>query len=49
MKKEDFVKFFDIILNINGLSVVKSDGVNKVINSSRIKEEDTPTIIDQSE
>jgi len=49
MKKEDFVKFFDIILNINGLSVVKSNGVNKVIISSRIKEEDTPTIIDESE
>jgi hypothetical protein len=49
MKKEDFVKFFDIILNINGLSVVKTGGVNKVINSSRIKRENTPTIIDQSE
>lgn len=49
MKKEDFVKFFDIILNINGLSIVKTDGVNKVINSSRIKEENTPMIIDQSE
>ena len=49
MKKEDFLKFFDVILNMNGLSVVKSDGVNKVINSSRIKEENTPTIIDRSE
>ena len=49
MKKEDFLKFFDIILNMNGLAVVKSNGINKVINSSRIKEETTPTIIDESE
>lgn len=46
MKKEDFLKFFDVILNMNGFSVVKSDGINKVINSNRIKEESTPTIIE---
>lgn len=46
MKKEDFIKFFDVILNLNGLSVVKSEGINKVIDSNRIKEESTPTIIE---
>jgi len=46
MKKEDFLKFFEVILNMNGLSVVKSDGMNKVISSNRIKEESTPTIIE---
>ncbi len=49
MKKEDFLKFFDVILNMNGLSVVKSDGINKVISSNRIKEESTPTIIELGE
>ena len=49
MEKEDVLSFFEIILNMNGLSVVKSDGINKVINSSRIKEENTPTIIERSE
>jgi len=49
MKKEDFLKFFDVILSMNGLSVIKSDGINKVINTNRIKEESTPTIIDLDE
>jgi len=46
MKKEDFLKFFDVILNLNGLTVVNTDGINKVISSKGIKEEDTPVIID---
>lgn len=46
MKKEDFLKFFDVILNLNGLSVVKTGDINKVISSNRIKEESTPTIIE---
>jgi len=49
MEKEDLLRFFEIILNMNGLSVVKSEGINKVIKSSRIKQENTPTIIEQSE
>ena len=49
MKKEDFLKFFEVILSMNGLSVVKSDGMNKVISSNRIKEESTPTIIELGE
>ena len=49
MKKEDFLKFFEVILNMNGLSVVKSDGMNKVISSNHIKEESTPTIIELDE
>lgn len=46
MKKEDFLKLFDVILNLNGLSVVKTGNINKVISSDLIKEESTPTIID---
>ena len=49
MKKEDVLRFFETILSMNGLSVIKSNGINKVINSSRIKEENTPTIIERSE
>jgi len=49
MEKEYVLRFFEIILNMNGLTVVKSDGINKVINSGRIKEESIPTIIDQSQ
>jgi type II secretory pathway component GspD/PulD (secretin) len=49
MKKEDFLQFFNVILNMNGLSVVKSDGINKIISSGKIKEESTPTIIDLKE
>ena len=47
MKKEDFLKFFDVILNLNGLTVVKTGGINKVISSKGIKEEDMPVIIEQ--
>ena len=49
MKKEDFLKLFDVILNLNGLSVVKTGGINKVISSNRIKGESTPTIIELGE
>jgi type II secretory pathway component GspD/PulD (secretin) len=45
MKKEDFLQFFNVILNMNGLSVVNSNGVNKVISTAHIKEESIPTII----
>jgi len=49
MKKEDFLQFFNVILNMNGLSVVKSDGINKVIRTAHIKEEGTTTIIEPVE
>lgn len=46
MKKTDFLKFFNVILNMNGLTVVKSNGINKVVSTAYIKEESTPTIIE---
>lgn len=46
MKKEDFLRFFEVILNMNGLSVVKSGEINKIISSNKIKEENTPTIVE---
>ena len=47
MKKEDALIFFDTVLRINGLAVVRSDGVNKVVNSSDIKGENTPVETDK--
>ena len=38
-----------IFLNMNGLSVVKSNGINKVVSTAHIKEESTPTIIEPEE
>jgi len=49
MKKTDFLKFFNVILNMNGLSVVKSNGINKIVSTAHIKEESTPTIIEPEE
>lgn len=49
IKKTDFLKFFNVILNMNGFSVVKSNGINKVVSSAHIKEESTPTIIEPEE
>lgn len=49
MKKEDFLQFFNVILNMNGLSVVKSGGINKIISSGNIKQESTPTIVKPGE
>ena len=46
MKNADLLKFFDVILNLNGLSVVRSGDINKIVNSTRIKEENTPTIVE---
>ncbi len=42
MKKDDVLVLFDTVLRLNGLAVVKADGVNKVINSSDIKGAGTP-------
>jgi len=47
MKREDAIIFFDTVLRINGLAVVKSDGVNKVVNSSDVKGESTPVQTDK--
>lgn len=40
--KEDVLSLFDTVLRLNGLAVVKSDGINKIVNSSDIKTLDTP-------
>ncbi|OGE24440.1 MAG: hypothetical protein A3J42_05660 [Candidatus Dadabacteria bacterium RIFCSPHIGHO2_12_FULL_53_21] len=37
LKKEDVLILFDTVLRLNGLAVVKADGINKVVNSSDIK------------
>lgn len=46
MKKEDVLIFFDTILRLNGLAVVKSDGINKVVNSGDISGHGTPVETD---
>lgn len=42
LRKEDVLSLFDTVLRMNGLSVVKSDGINKVVNTSDIKGSATP-------
>lgn len=42
LKKEDVLILFDTVLRLNGLAVVKTDGINKVVNSSDIKGAATP-------
>ena len=42
MKKEDFLKLFEIILSMNELAVIESDGLNKVVHAKDIKSENTP-------
>jgi len=39
--------FFETVLRLNGLAVVKSDGVNKIVNSKDIESENTPVVIDE--
>jgi type II secretory pathway component GspD/PulD (secretin) len=42
LRKEDVLSLFETVLRMNGLSVVKSDGINKVVNTSDIKGSATP-------
>ena len=42
LRKEDVLSLFETVLRMNGLSVVKADGVNKVVNTSDIKGAATP-------
>jgi type II secretory pathway component GspD/PulD (secretin) len=42
MKKEDLLGLFDTVLRLNGLAVVKADGINKIVNTSDIKGANTP-------
>lgn len=47
MKKDDVLMFFDTVLRLNGLAVVKSGGINKIVNSSDISGESTPVETDK--
>jgi type II secretory pathway component GspD/PulD (secretin) len=42
LRKEDVLSLFETVLRMNGLSVVKADGINKVVNTSDIKGSATP-------
>lgn len=42
MQKEEVLKLFEIILNMNGLTIVKTQGVNKVVYISDISQQNTP-------
>jgi len=46
MEKEDVLMLFDTVLRLNGLAVVKSDGINKIVNSKDISVESTPVETD---
>ena len=47
LKKDDVLILFDTVLRLNGLAVVKADGINKVVNSSDIKGAGTPVETDK--
>lgn len=49
MKKEDMLMFFETVLRLNGLAVVKSDGVNKIVNSDDIESQNTPVVTDEKD
>jgi type II secretory pathway component GspD/PulD (secretin) len=49
MKKEDMLMFFETVLRLNGLAVVKSDGVNKIVNSEDIESQNTPVVTDEKD
>jgi type II secretory pathway component GspD/PulD (secretin) len=42
MKKGEVLRLFEIILSMNGLTVVKTQGINKVVYSVDIKQQNTP-------
>ncbi|HVY54610.1 MAG TPA: hypothetical protein VHC46_02545 [Thermodesulfobacteriota bacterium] len=42
LKKEDVLSLFETVLRMNGLSVVKSDGINKIVSTSDIKASGIP-------
>lgn len=42
MQKEEVLRLFEIILSMNGLAIIKVEGINKVINAADIKQEGTP-------
>lgn len=42
MEKEEVLRLFEIILNMNGLTIVKTQGINKVVYITDIAGENTP-------
>lgn len=42
MEKEEVLRLFEIILNMNGLTIVKTQGINKVVYISDVAGENTP-------
>jgi hypothetical protein len=46
MNKEDLLGLFDTVLRLNGLAVVKADGVNKIVSTGDIKGASTPVETD---
>lgn len=42
MQKDEVLKLFEIILSMNGLAVIKTEGINKVISTVDIMQESTP-------
>ena len=42
MEKGEVLKLFEIILSMNGLTIVKTQGVNKVVHISHMEEKNTP-------
>ena len=42
MEKEEVLRLFEIILNMNGLTIVKTQGINKVVYITDIAGESTP-------
>jgi len=42
MQKEEVLRLFEIILSMNGLAIIKTEGINRVINAADIKQENTP-------
>ena len=42
MEKGEVLRLFEIILNMNGLTIVKTQGINKVVYSQDIMQESTP-------
>jgi type II secretory pathway component GspD/PulD (secretin) len=47
MEKSDVLLLFDTVLRLNGLAVVKSDGINKIVNIKDISAESTPVETDK--
>lgn len=42
LKEEDLLLLFDTILSLNGLALVKSDGINKIIKAGDARHESLP-------